>query len=330
MPQPLSEAVVVITGASSGIGRATAITFARQGARVVVAARREEPLQEVVAECERAGGRALAVPTDVTDEPGVHALAEAALGAFGHLDVWVNNASVGLYARFEDAPADLFRQVIETNQFGYIHGARAALAAFRRQGDRGVLINVSSIAGTVAMPYASAYVMSKHAVRGLGATLREELSLEGASDIHVCTVLPATIDTPFFQHAANYTGKAVKAMPPVYSPESVARTIARLAERPEREVFVGNSARVFNMQQLVLPGPTEKMMAGMAHKMHLDQDQPVPPTDGNLLAPMLEGTSIHGGWGGGEPMPVPRGSSPLVVAGGLLLAIWLLNRSQQR
>lgn len=149
----------------------------------------------------------------------------------------------------------------------------------------------------MAAPYASAYVASKHAVRGLGMSLRQERALEGAKGIHVCTVRPGTIDTPF-QHSANYTGRAVKAMPPVYPSERVARTIVNCARRPRREVFVGNMARLSHQQSKLAPGPTELGMALMVDKHHLYQDRPSPPTRGAVHQAMLEGAKVGGGWHG--------------------------------
>jgi short-subunit dehydrogenase len=181
----------------------------------VLAARREQILNEVAAECEQLGTRALVVPTDVVDEGAVGALADRAVGTFGRIDVWVNNAGVGSFGRFDETPAGIFRDVIETDLFGVVHGARAVLPIFRRQGS-GVLINSGSLVSKIPAAYASAYVVAKQGVRALGASLREELALEGARDIHVCTLMPASIDTPFFQHAADYTGRRVKPMPPVY------------------------------------------------------------------------------------------------------------------
>jgi NAD(P)-dependent dehydrogenase (short-subunit alcohol dehydrogenase family) len=288
---------VVVTGASSGIGRATALALAAKGASVVVAARREGPLRQLAEQCERAGGRGLAVPTDVRDPDAVQALAKAAQDSFGRLDVWVNNAAVGMWGKFEDIPLEDYRQVMDTNLFGYVHGARAALPYFRQAG-RGVLINNASVLATVPAPYASAYVASKHAVRGLGGSLRQELALDGARDIHVCTVMPGTIDTPFFQHSANYTGRAVKAMPPVYSPERVARTIVNCARWPRREVFVGNMARLAYQQFKVMPGMTERGMRVMVDKAHLYLDRPAPPTPGSVHQSMVDGTEVDGGWHG--------------------------------
>jgi short-subunit dehydrogenase len=317
MPRKIRDSAVVITGASSGIGRATALTFAGEGASVVLAARREEPLKEAAAECQNLGGQALDVPTDVTDEGAVKELARRAIENFGRIDVWVNNAAVTLFGRFEETPPDVYRRVIETNLFGYIHGARAALPYFREQGS-GVLINNASMVAKVPQPYTSPYVISKHGIRALGESLRQELSLDGAKDIHVCTVMPATIDTPFFQHAANYTGRAAKAMPPVYPAERVAKTILRCAKRPKREVFVGNSGRMLSSQFTMAPGLTERMVATMVDKQHL-QDTPAPPNPGNVLEPMQKGTGVSGGWGGQKKTRMRRVA--LVAAAGLTAAV---------
>lgn len=295
MARKLSDSVVVITGASSGIGRAAACDFARKGAAVVLAARREEALKEVATECEQQGVRTLVVPTDVTREEAVQELARRAVETFGRINVWVNNAAVTAFGRFEETSMEVHRRVIETNLFGYMYGAHAVLPIFREQGS-GVLINNASMVAKVTEPYVSAYAISKHGIRALGMSLRQELSLDGAENIHVSTVMPASIDTPLFQHAANYSGRAVKVLPPVYSAERVARTIVACAEDPQREVFVGNAARVLAMQYKMAPAMTERQVATMTDKMHLHQDKSAPPTPGNLFEPMEEGTSISGGW----------------------------------
>ena len=294
MPRKIRDSVVAITGASSGIGRATALACARRGAAVVVAARREVLLEELAGECERLGGRALAVPTDVIDEEAVNELARKAVEAFGRLDVWVNNAGVTLFSRLEEAPIEEYRRVFETNLFGYVYGARAALLCFREQGS-GVLINNDSVVAKASQPYTSAYVTSKFAVRGFSECLREELILDGAKDIHVCTVMPASIDTPFFQHGANHTGRAPKALNPVYDAEKVAKAIIRCAERPKREVIVGNAGRLLALQHSLSLGLYENMAARQIDRDHF-QDKPAPSTSGNLFEPVQEGSEVSGGW----------------------------------
>ena len=297
MTTRLSNSVVVVTGASSGIGRATALAFARRGAAVVLAARREDPLLDLVDECRTAGAKAIAIPTDMSDWDAVQLLAGLAVDTFGRIDTWINNHGVTMFGAFEDCPLDDFRRVIEVDFFGTVHGCRAVLPIFRRQRS-GVIINMGSMVSVMSEPYVSAYVAAKHAVRGLGMSLRQELALKGAKNIHVCTVMPATIDTPFFQHAANYLGRAAKAMPPVYTPERVAETCVSLASRPRREVFVGQAARQMWMQFLMAPGVTERQMATMTDRFHVYQDKHTPHTSGNLYDPMPEGTGVTGGWGG--------------------------------
>ncbi len=323
MPLPISESVVVITGASSGIGRATARAFARRGETLALAARREGPLQECAEECRELGAQAIAVPTDVSDEQQVRRLAAAAISDFGRVDTWVNNAAVSLFARLEEAPLDEVRQVLDTNLFGYLHGARAALPYFREQGS-GVLINNASVVAEVTQPYVGAYVLSKAAIRALGAVLRQELMLDGCRGIHVCTVMPGMIDTPLLHHAGNHTGRAPKPMPFVYPPERVARTIVNLARFPRREVYVGNAARSFALQHRMAPGLTERTMARVTERRHLAQDEPAPSTTGALFTPVAEGTDATGGWHGRRAQNMRRAATVLVGAGAGLA--WVTRR----
>lgn len=292
MSKKFKDSVVVITGASSGIGRATALEFAKRGATVVVAARSESSLRAVVTACRDAGAQALDFPTDVTDEGAVQRLALHAADHFGRIDVWVNAAAVTLFARFGEEPHDAYRRVIETNLFGAIYAARAVLPRFREQG-HGVLINLSSITARTPQPYTSAYSITKSGIVSLAESLREELL--DAKDIHVCTILPATIDTPIFQHAANYTGRAIQAMPPVYPAEEVARAIVRCAAKPRREVVVGGAGLLLTLLRTISPGMAERVMARQVDKRHLT-DQPAEPTSGNLFGPLPALNEVSGGW----------------------------------
>src|SRR4051812_28857826 len=242
--------VVVITGASSGIGRATALAFARRGACVVLAARRAGMLDDVARECEALGGTAYAVPTDVTDQEQVEALGRRALERFGRLDVWFNNAGIAAFGRLESIPMDAWRRVIEINLFGYVHGARVAIRQFRKQG-HGVLVQNASIVGRTAKPDGTPYASSKFAIRGFSEALRQEVLDQPR--IHICTVLPSVIDTPFFQHAANFSGRNVRAAPPVYTAEEVADTVVALASRPQAEAIVGGFGKLAAVQERFAP-----------------------------------------------------------------------------
>jgi NAD(P)-dependent dehydrogenase (short-subunit alcohol dehydrogenase family) len=226
--ETLAGKVVVVTGASSGIGREAARRAAAQGAHVVLAARVAAPLREVEAEL---GADALVQPTDVRDEAAVEALAAAAVERFGRLDVWVNCAGVMAYGRFHDVPSDVFRAVIETNLMGQVHGARAALTRFRAQGE-GSLVNVGSLWSRVTTPDVSAYITSKFAVRGFTEVLQQELRREPG--IGVSLVVPQAVDTPIFDRSGNYSGRRPRPIGPMVGAGTVADAILACALRPRR------------------------------------------------------------------------------------------------
>ncbi|HEY6561615.1 MAG TPA: SDR family oxidoreductase [Polyangiaceae bacterium] len=282
--------VVVITGASSGLGREAALQFARAGAALVLAARRLDALADTARLCREAGASVAYQETDVTSEAQVRALAERAMSEHGRIDVWVNNAGVTLFSLLEDQSFAEHRRVIETNLFGSMHGARAVIPIFKRQKE-GVLINVGSVLSKIGQPFVPSYVISKFALRGLSETLRSELA--DYPDVHVCTLLPYTIDTPHFQSGANRVGRQARAMPPIQSPEKVARALVQLARKPRRELYVPRLAGLGVALHMLLPTTVERLVSRALKKWHFD-GSPEQKDTGNLYTPADEGPSVHG------------------------------------
>ncbi len=323
MARAIEDSVVVITGASSGIGRATAHALAERGASVVLAARSEQSLREVAQECEAAGGQALVVPTDVGDQEAVQELARQAADHFGRIDVWVNNAGVMVYGYFEQIPDETYRQVIETNLFGQIYGARAVLPYFREQEGGGVLINMSSLWGRMFSPYVSAYTTSKFGVRTFSESLREALASE--EDVEVCTILPASVDTPIFRHAGNYSGYAAKPVPPVADPERVVKAILRCIEHPKREVTVGQIGHLEAVVQEVMPGPFNRLAPYVMNRAAFGSE-PSEVGPGNVFEPRPEWNQVTGGWRRKRKEVLGRAALAGGAALAPLLAYWLRRR----
>lgn len=285
----LDRKVAVVTGASSGLGREAACQLAAEGCRVVLAARREDELEETARMCRERGGEALVVPTDVTSVEAVEALAAAAVDRWGRIDVWINNAGVTLFAPMEEGAIDDHRQVIETNLYGAIHGARAVVPIFRRQ-RRGILINVGSVLSKVGNPFVPSYVISKFAVHGLSEALRVELAEE--PDIHVCTLLPYAIDTPHFQVGGNDLGQTAHPMPPVQPPERVARALVGLVLRPRRQRFVPRVAALGLAVHWLLPRTSERLLLRALRRFHLGAGEST--KEGALFQPAPEDAAVHG------------------------------------
>jgi NAD(P)-dependent dehydrogenase (short-subunit alcohol dehydrogenase family) len=320
----LPDRVVVVTGASSGIGAATALELVRAGARVVLAARREDALETVARECRSLGGEALVVPTDVTDPAAVDRLADRAVARFGRLDAWVNNAAVGAYGTLTEVPPAEFRRVVEVNLLGVAYGMRSALRQLRRTGG-GVIVNNASVLAEVAVPYLASYNASKHGVRGLSDTVRQELRVAGEPGIAVCTILPASIDTPFFAHAANHTGRRIAPPPPIYPAQIVARTIVSVIRRPRREAYAGGAARLLGLQWRVLPGLTERVLGRYGALVSLRPDTRA-DTTGNVFGASADEARIAGGWHG-RARSALRTSAAMGLAAGA--AVVLARRNAQ-
>lgn len=286
----LFRKVVVLTGASSGLGRAAALELARRGARLVITGRNPETLEDTARRCRALGAEVVVVAADVTSEADVGAVVERALDLGGGIDVWVNNAGVTVFGALESTPMTDLRRVVETNLWGAVFGARAVLPVFRQQG-HGVLINVGSILSKVGQPLVPAYVISKFAVRGLSEALRAELANQ--PHIQVCTLLPYAIDTPHFQEGANMVGLKAYAMPPVQSPEKVARALADLAERPRRELHVPRMAVLGLALHTLFPQTIERVIFDVVQRWHVGGSQRVDAA-GNLWQPSSKQLGAHG------------------------------------
>src|SRR4051812_25223061 len=253
----LSEQVFVITGASSGIGLVTAREAARRGAKLVVAARAEDALRQLVEEINSKGGEAVYVAADVGNHSEVRRIAETALERFGRIDTWVNNAGVSIYGKIVDTPVEDMRRLFETDFWGVVHGSLAAVEHLRQRG--GALINVGSTVSDRAIPLQGVYSSSKHAVKGFTDALRMELEEEGAP-VSVTLIKPGAIDTQFTKHAKNLLDKEPALPPPVYAPEAVAEAILHCAETPVRDVFVGFGGKALGMMEKYTPRLGDKVM----------------------------------------------------------------------
>lgn len=284
--KPIEDQVVVIVGASSGMGRDAALQFARRGAKVVVAARSQEGLDSLVNEIKGEHGEATAIAADVSNFNAVQAIAGKALERYGRVDTWVHLAAVSIYATFEETTPEEFKRIIDVNLLGAIYSAKVALPLLRQSGG-GALIQISSVEGKRAFPLQSAYASSKHGMVGYLDALRTELKHEGAP-ISVTNIMPAGINTPFFNKARTKMG--VKPMPaaPIYQPEMVTAAILYAAEHPVAEIFVGGAGKFFELAQKVSPRLVDTVMARIGYQIQ-QTDEPKPADAPDNLFKTLNG-----------------------------------------
>ena len=331
--KPLHEQVIVITGASSGIGLATAYAAAQQGARLVLLARNAEALDDIVARLAAEGCEAVPVPGDVGRREDLQRAADTAVERFGGFDTWVNNAGVSIWGRLEEISDEDHRRLFDTNFWGVVYGSTIAVAHLKERG--GALVNVGSLASDLPHPIQGMYAASKHAVKGFTNSLRMELEADGAP-ISVTLIKPGAIDTLFPQHARKYTEQEPKLPPPLYDPKEVANAILHATVHPKRDIYVGGSARTMSAMNKYAP----RLMDLFGEKVLLPQQldtEPARDREGAVhRAGMLAGR-VHGhprhhvmktsAYTRASLNPLATGAA---LAAGIAAATWLGGRRRIR
>jgi short-subunit dehydrogenase len=329
----LNEQVIVITGASSGIGLVTARQAAQQGAKLVLASRSEEALQQLCAEITERGGQAIYVVADVCREADVQRISQAAQQQFGGFDTWVNNAGVSIYGKLEQVPVEDMRKLFETNFWGLVYGSLEAARHLKNRG--GAIINVGSILSDVTAILQTIYSASKHAVKGFTDGLRMELEMDGAP-VSVTLIQPSSIDTPYTVHAKNYMDREAKHGPPAYAPDTVARAILHAAAVPERSIVVGGGGRAFIGMQRWTPALFDQYMEKAFAKQEHADDAPRPLQQNGLdrAAGSLRERGNYPGYTRETSFytaAVTTGSpalrTALLAGAGVALAAWLNGRA---
>ncbi|HYP25721.1 MAG TPA: SDR family oxidoreductase [Blastocatellia bacterium] len=317
----LEEQIIVITGASSGIGLVTARMAAQRGARLVLASRSEDALRQLTDEINGSGGRSVYVVADVGKQEDVREIARVAREGFGGFDTWVNNSGVSIYGRFLDVSVEDMRQLFETNYWGVVYGSLEAARHLRERG--GALINIGSTLSDRAIPLQGTYCASKHAVKGFTDALRMELEEEGAP-ISVTLIKPSAIDTPYTDHAKNYMPVEPQNPPPVYAPETVAEAILHSAAHPERDVFVGGGGKALSVSGEYAPRLTDKVMELLMFDLQ-KSDRPASESRKNGLYEASGSLEERGGYEGhvSESSLYTRASLHPVITGAAVVGAGL-------
>jgi NAD(P)-dependent dehydrogenase (short-subunit alcohol dehydrogenase family) len=283
--KPIVNQVVVLMGASSGIGRETALRLAKRGAKVVVAARSGAGLRSLEEEIRELGGEARAAVADVSEFEQVEAVAQIAVEEYGRLDTWVHLAAAGLFAPFDKTQPDEFRRVVDVDLMGQVYGAMAALPHIKREG-RGALVHISSVVGKRSTPLESAYSASKHGVEGFLESLRVELLRDGWGSIGVTSVIPAAINTPFFTKARTKLGVKPKGFPPIYQPGVVADANLYSAEKAPREIVAGGAGKGMLLTQRFSPRLMDAIMVRGGFGSQMTEEPKSRADPDGLFAPM--------------------------------------------
>ncbi|HSI91045.1 MAG TPA: SDR family oxidoreductase, partial [Adhaeribacter sp.] len=287
--KPLSEQVIVITGASSGIGLATALGAAKAGAKVVLSSRNQEALRKIETEIKQQGGEAMFVVADVGRQEDVQKIAEAAISRYGGFDTWVNNAGVSIYGRLDEVSDEDHRKLFDTNFWGIVYGSLAAAKHLKSKG--GAIINLGSEVSDIAIPLQGMYSATKHAVKGFTDAFRVEL-MEDKAPVSVTLIKPAGINTPYTEHAKNYTDKVPTLPAPVYAPEEVANAILHACEQPYRDIMVGGASKFMSAANKRIPGVMDWVNSKFLTDQQLEEE-PARHHEGALYKPGKDG-KIHG------------------------------------
>ncbi len=292
MKRKQAREVVVITGASAGVGRAAAIEFARRGARVPLLARGNDGLEGARREVEAAGGEALVLPIDVSDADAVERAATSVEEAFGPIDIWVNNAMVSVFSPFSEMTADEFRRVTEVTYLGYVHGTMSALKRMLPR-DRGTIVQVGSALAYRAIPLQSAYCGAKHAIQGFTESVRSEL-LHEKSKVHITMVQLPALNTPQFSWVRSRLPRHPMPAPPIYQPEVAAKAIYWAAHHRRRELKVGGSTSIILLGNKLFPGYGDRYLGKTGYDSQQTEEPVDPDRLDNLWVPLPGDFGAHG------------------------------------
>ncbi|MBW4450678.1 MAG: SDR family oxidoreductase [Spirirestis rafaelensis WJT71-NPBG6] len=290
--KPINQQVVSVVGASSGIGRETALQFARRGAKVVVSARSEPKLNSLVDEIRASGGEATAIVADVQVFDQVKAIADRTVEVYGRLDTWVHCPAIAVFATFDNTTPEEFQRVVNINLMGQVYGAMAALPHLKREG-RGALIHLSSIEGRRSLPYQSSYSAAKHGIEGFVEALRVELQHDNIP-ISVTSVKPAVINTPFWNNARTKLGVKPAGIPPYYDPKLVADAILYVAEHPTRDFLVGDTAKALDALQRLSPELVDSLLLLIGFRLQRSSEPKSEDASNNFYEPVHTDTRVDG------------------------------------
>lgn len=287
--QNLKGKKVLVTGASSGIGKAAALCFAQEGADLVLTARGLEGLEATREACGKYTENVLVVPADISDSKAVHELAQKAAEFFGgRIDIWINDPGVGAVGAYDEVPMASHEQVIRTNLLGYMNGAHAVLPFFKRQ-QSGILINLNSLGAWLPSPYAASYAATKFGLRGFTESLRNEVrKMKG---IHICDLFPGFVNSPGIRHGANYVGVELKPMLPVLSAHRIGMEVVRMAKHPRRHRMVGSISILARVSYFLAPRLSLRILARVS-EYHFNHGKKVPKKEGTLFSPPSSPSNI--------------------------------------